>query len=218
MHAATLDTRVLVLNSSYVPIHITDAYDAICKIFSNIAEAVTVVTTDDGKTYYESHCFKSWREVSDFQALYDQENGYVDEGNDWIRSSKLALLAPRVIRLLHYYKVPQHRVRLSRKNIFARDKNTCQYCYDRFPQSELNIDHVVPKAQGGKNTWTNLVCSCIKCNEEKRDRTPEQAGMKLLKKPVMPPPSWRFNVSAKHKYKDWDAFVSDVYWNTELEE
>ena len=100
-----------------------------------------------------------------------------------IRSSSLEMPIPSVIRLLEYRRIP-HPVRaLSRKNILLRDRNTCQFCGNALTSSQLTLDHVVPRSQSGKSTWENLVACCHPCNNRKGDRTPEQAGMKLLRQP-----------------------------------
>ena len=77
-------------------------------------------------------------------------------------------------------------VKFSRINVFARDEFRCQYCGARKPARELNYDHVIPRVQGGKTVWENIVSSCYECNSRKRGRTPEQAGMKLQRAPVKP--------------------------------
>lgn len=213
MHAAVLDSRVLVLNKSYVPIRVTTAYDAICKLFSDIAEVVTV--NEEGA--YEQYSFNSWAEVSEFKAMFKDE--FAHEENDWVRSPSIQLIVPRVIRLLTYNKVPKSEVRLSRKNIYERDRYTCQYCGEKLPSSKLNIDHVVPKSKGGRNSWDNLVCACIKCNTRKADKSLAESGMKLLHKPYKPKMSFKFKLPpGSPRYRDWDAFVSDMYWNTELQD
>ena len=93
---------------------------------------------------------------------------------------------PSVARLRanvgHYKKA----VKFSRVNVMTRDNFTCQYCGKRFAMKELNYDHVVPRHQGGLTEWTNIVTSCYPCNTRKDRRTPEQAGMRLLKKPKRP--------------------------------
>lgn len=97
--------------------------------------------------------------------------------------------------------------------------HNCQYCGKKFNPEDLNLDHVTPRAKGGKNTWTNLVCSCIKCNRKKKDDTLKESGMKLLKRPVKPKPSFSFRVAQGAKiYDDWSHFVSVAYWNCELVE
>ena len=100
-----------------------------------------------------------------------------------------------MIVLQLYDRIPKTKVRFSRHNIYMRDGNTCQYCGQELPRTELNLDHVVPRAQGGRTTWENVVCCCIDCNLSKGARTPEQAGLKLLKAPVRPrwTPTFRTN-------------------------
>ena len=90
---------------------------------------------------------------------------------------------PSVIRLKTYTYIPVRVQILSRKNIFLRDRNTCMYCGVVFHPSKLTLDHIVPRAQGGKDSWSNLVAACGVCNRLKADRTPEEAGMKLIHKP-----------------------------------
>jgi 5-methylcytosine-specific restriction endonuclease McrA len=90
---------------------------------------------------------------------------------------------PSVIRLIAYRHIPQQSRALSRKNILLRDRNTCQFCGCVFPSSELTLDHVVPRSRGGRSTWENLVACCYRCNNSKGDRTPEEAGLKLARRP-----------------------------------
>ena len=78
------------------------------------------------------------------------------------------------------------RVRFSRLNIYARDRNTCQYCGRRPPRAELNLDHVIPRSRGGVTNWENVVCSCVPCNLKKGGRTPDEARMRLLRHPIRP--------------------------------
>ena len=89
---------------------------------------------------------------------------------------------PSVIRLLKYKHVPMRMQMTTRRNILMRDGHRCQYCGQKFHGSELTLDHVIPRAQGGKNTWENLVACSRKDNHRKADRTPEQAGMPLLRR------------------------------------
>ncbi len=91
---------------------------------------------------------------------------------------------PSVVRLGIYVKVPRKRIFLSRKNVIKRDSHKCMYCGRS--EGSMTVDHVVPRKMGGKDTWENLVCACTKCNNLKGDRTPEQANMKLIKKPKKP--------------------------------
>lgn len=100
-----------------------------------------------------------------------------------VHSSSSALKVPSVIRLLAYRHIPQQTRALSRKNILLRDHNTCQFCGRVFPASELTLDHVLPRSRGGRSSWENLVASCYACNNRKGDRTPEEAGLHLSRRP-----------------------------------
>jgi 5-methylcytosine-specific restriction endonuclease McrA len=108
----------------------------------------------------------------------------VEERNENVlHASNFALPAPSVIRLVEYIHIPFERKSLSRRNLLLRDHNRCQYCGKAFPPAELTLDHIVPRARGGQSTWDNLITSCRACNNRKGNRTPEEANMKLLKKP-----------------------------------
>ena len=93
------------------------------------------------------------------------------------------IFMPSVIRLKEYRYIPVRVQILSRKNIFLRDRNICQYCAKHFPVSELTLDHIVPKSKGGKDSWHNLVCACRECNRKKADLSLEECGMTLLHRP-----------------------------------
>jgi len=99
------------------------------------------------------------------------------------RSPLRSFRVPSVIRLLEYRRIPFQGRALSRKNILMRDRNTCQFCARVLPASELTLDHIVPRARGGESTWDNLVACCHPCNNRKGDRSLEEAGMKLLRRP-----------------------------------
>lgn len=90
--------------------------------------------------------------------------------------------APSVIRLTRHNYIPHRSQNVNRKHLYLRDKYTCQYCYKKFPSNELTLDHIIPQSRGGKNTYHNLCTCCKRCNSSKADRTPEEAGMVLLKK------------------------------------
>ena len=93
---------------------------------------------------------------------------------------------PAVVRLKRSLGGMKRGVKFSRVNVFTRDEFRCQYCGEQKPMGELNYDHVVPRVQGGKTIWENIVTSCYDCNDRKGGRTPEQAGMKLRKRPIKP--------------------------------
>ncbi|HEV2420648.1 MAG TPA: HNH endonuclease [Candidatus Acidoferrales bacterium] len=100
-----------------------------------------------------------------------------------VHSASKAVPVPSVIRLLSYRHIPQQSRALSRKNILLRDRNICQFCGKAFSTSELTLDHVLPRSRGGRSSWENLVACCYECNNRKGDRTPEEAGLQLARKP-----------------------------------
>jgi 5-methylcytosine-specific restriction endonuclease McrA len=110
----------------------------------------------------------------------------IEEYDEEIKSPTFSIRTPAVVRLKRPLGGMKRGVKFSRVNVFARDDFRCQYCGARKPARELNYDHVVPRVQGGKTVWENIVSSCYDCNAKKRGRTPEQAGMKLLCRPVKP--------------------------------
>jgi 5-methylcytosine-specific restriction endonuclease McrA len=100
-----------------------------------------------------------------------------------VRSPQRHYPWPSIVRLKAYVRVPYKRIMLTRKNVMRRDGQQCQYCGCK---DRLTIDHVVPKSRGGKDVWENLVAACVPCNNRKGSRTPEEAGLKLLRKPFRP--------------------------------
>ncbi len=108
----------------------------------------------------------------------------VEKNCEFIHSVNQKFPLPSIVRLKRYIHLPRKRIILSRKNIIKRDSHQCQYCGRR--NVPLTIDHVIPKVRGGQDTWENLVCACVQCNNRKGNRTPEEAGMKLLKVPNKP--------------------------------
>lgn len=207
--ADVLNASVLVLNKNYSPVNVITARRAFCMLFGRIAE---VITCDD--TVYSNYDFDSWAAVSESRKRFENSADL-----EWISTPRLSLIIPRIIRLLHYDMVRPYRVKLTRRNIYFRDDNSCQYCGKRFRNSDLNIDHVIPRSRGGHDTWENLVCACVRCNIKKGSRTPREAGMRLVRKPMRPrlDPLISAHVS-KRKYASWKAFLNDAYWNVELRE
>lgn len=108
----------------------------------------------------------------------------VEKNSGWLHSVSMQMPIPSVIRLGRQIKAPRTRILLNRKNLIIRDNHTCQYCGKK--TSPLTIDHVIPKHYGGKDTWENLVVACQACNHRKANRTPEQAGMTLIRQPQKP--------------------------------
>jgi 5-methylcytosine-specific restriction endonuclease McrA len=149
-----------------------------------------------------------WQGKVEVLEVYDRE----------IRGVSLSIRLPAVMRLLKMVRLKEsHRaVKFSRINIFTRDSYTCQYCNHRHRTEELTFDHVVPIALGGRKTWENIVTACWRCNNKKSGRTPEQAGMKLIKKPVKP--RWSPVITITIGIRNWPESWRDyLYWNMELD-
>ncbi len=140
----------------------------------------------------------------------------VEEYEDEVRSTYLVIKIPAVIRLLKMFRRQKKAVKFSRVNVYGRDKYACQYCGERRPMGELTYDHVLPRSQGGKTTWNNIVTCCVDCNSKKAGRTPEQARMRLLKKPVQPTdtPAVVIQVSRESAPAAWRDYL---YWTGELD-
>jgi 5-methylcytosine-specific restriction endonuclease McrA len=115
--------------------------------------------------------------------------GKVEVVESWdmdLHAQSFSMKAPAVVRLTKGSVSTKQSVRFSRINVFTRDKFRCQYCGERRMLKQLNYDHVIPRVRGGKTVWENIVTSCYACNDRKGSRTPEEAGMKLLRKPLKP--------------------------------
>lgn len=117
-----------------------------------------------------------------------------------------AIESPTVIRLLYYVVVPYKTIPLTRKNILHRDNYVCQYCGKH--NHNLTIDHIIPRSRGGKNQWDNVVTACIKCNNLKSNKTPQEAGMKLLQKTFTPSNKLKFELTKYNETKQaWSKYL-----------
>jgi 5-methylcytosine-specific restriction endonuclease McrA len=207
-HGVGLDAKVLVLNRFYSAIRVIDARRAFVLLAKEIAEVIAV---EDGS--YVSYPFSTWTELSEFRREFELNQ------HDWVRTSRISIAVPKIVRVLGYDRLPREQVKLNRRNIYARDANLCQYCGKTFPTKELTLDHVKPRVQGGGNSWTNLVCACVKCNARKGGRTPEQAGMRLIRVPAKPKRNPAISIRlGSPKYESWKAFLDEAYWTVELSE
>jgi len=108
----------------------------------------------------------------------------IEHAREVIRSATHEFLLPSVIRLVHFIRRPRPKVRLTRKEVFARDGYACVYCGKE--ARDLTLDHVIPRHRGGKHTWDNLVTACKACNHKKAGRTPREAGMTMRRQPGEP--------------------------------
>ena len=163
-----VDEPCLVLNSAWKPIKFLPIGTCISTMLRGMGCAIHPET-------FEPMNFETWMERA-------------PEGQRMIRTSGRPVPAPDVIVLTRYKKVPPLKVGFNRQNLFRRDENNCQYCGVNLPGAKLQVEHVFPRSRGGPTTWTNTVAACSRCNGEKRDRTPKEAGMTLIRKPL--PPSW----------------------------
>jgi 5-methylcytosine-specific restriction endonuclease McrA len=197
-----LNSSVLVLNRSYLPVHVTSARRAFTLLYQGIARVVD--------EQYQTFDYEARSQLA------------VARDAEAIGTSGGPIRIPRVIVLIAFDRLPKRHVRFSRINLMARDSFQCQYCARRPQRAELNLDHVVPRSLGGRSTWENVVTSCVDCNRKKGGRTPRQAHLKLLRKPERPRWTPLANLMwSSVRYREWRPVLSVVdasYWNVELAE
>jgi 5-methylcytosine-specific restriction endonuclease McrA len=197
MVAAILNRPALVLNRNWQPVGVATVARSLLKVWN---ETARIVAPADYRQY-------TW---DDWSRLRPQE------GEPVIRTRHLRLRVPEVIVLIGYDRLPANAVTFSRRNVFKRDRYTCQCCGAQPGSEELTIDHVIPRAHGGGTNWENCVLACVMCNARKADRTPPEAGMPLRRRPVKP--VWQPLYAARGmRIESWSRFVSEAYWTVELE-
>jgi 5-methylcytosine-specific restriction endonuclease McrA len=199
MSASALAEPTLVLNKNWHPIRVCSVRRALTLVFKDLAR---ILSPDN----YRLHDFSSWADLS------------VLQGEPCIQAVHFRIKIPEVIILHHCDRFLKPRVVFSRRNLFRRDRNTCQYCGRRFPTEDLSIDHVTPRSLGGHSSWLNCVVACLACNARKGNRTLDAAHMSLLRAPREPPPQVAFTIQLGHRKASWEQFVSEAYWNVELED
>lgn len=196
MNANTLQRPTLVLNKLWQPVSVQTVADALVKVWIGSAR---VVDPHD----YAQYTWNDWTELR-------------PTGDDpCIKLVGATIRVPEVVTLANYGKVPNATVAFSRKNLFTRDRWTCQYCGCRPGSQEITVDHIVPRAQGGTSCFENCVAACVRCNHRKADRTPKQAKMKLRTTPKVP--RWGPTFHCGIVLDSWEKFVSEMYWNVPLE-
>ena len=197
-----LSQNVLVLNRLWQAVNVCSVRRAMCLLFQGHAQ---VVHEDEGN--FSTLSFHNWRDYS--------SNGIP---GDYLHTPYYKILAPEVILLGVFDRLPFKEVKLTRHNIFERDKNICQYCGKKFDRKELNIDHVVPRDMGGSTSWANLVCSCKRCNSRKANNTPKMAGMALIRKPKKPKWHPYLGYNFEKKYNSlWRHFIDVSLWKEQDE-
>ena len=190
-----LTYKVLVLNRLWQAVNIVGVQRAFGLLLQDHAQ---VIYTGDGS--FQVMDSAQWLELSAAEVPKDNEA--------YVQTVRLRVRVPKVLLLRSYDKLPVQEVRFSRDNLFERDRYRCQYCGDHFPDHKLNMDHVIPRAKGGRTSWENIVTSCIPCNTRKANRLPHQASMHLMKKPERP--RWRPFISSlidQDYDADWDHFI-----------
>jgi len=200
-------TRTLVLDAGYQPHRVVSwqraaqlLHDGRAEVVELYDEVVRAISRDAANGLQISKQMLAWFELG------------VDESN----TDMIVVRVPAVIRLLS--KIGNKKVvKFSRINVLTRDKFSCQYCGKKHAPRDLNYDHVIPRAQGGKTVWENIVMSCYPCNSIKRNRTPAEAGMQLRHQPVRPKTLPVAALRLDNLKEIPDMWRSFLYWNVELE-
>lgn len=192
---SVLDQATLVINRSWIPVHVTTVRRAVIMLYQDIA---AVVATDT----LQVHDFGDWIALGEPNVAR------------WIRGPGYAIPAPEVVQLRLYDKVPAHEAPFTRKNLYHRDHFTCQYCGRRGSADRMSIDHVVPKSRGGRTSWENCVLACVRCNARKADRTLHEAGLRLHRKPARPRWSPYLSLAGGDRLPSWRRFTPDDLWET----
>ena len=227
MVSKALNRPTLVLNRNWQAVNVATVARALVLLWN---ESARVVDPSDYQTY-------TWEDWAKLRPA---------DGERFIQAVRFRLRVPEVVTLTDYDRLPAASVTFSRRNIFKRDRYTCVYCgrqgrshlgetsrsgergsntppHDKGDRprrqpgmEELTLDHVIPRAQGGESRWDNCVLACLDCNKRKADRTPEQAKMRLKRKPVQP--TWNPLYALREvRIESWSKFISEAYWDVELE-
>lgn len=201
---STLNESVLVLNRLWQAVNICTARRAFCLLYQKHAQVVHTEGADFTTLNFDDWCALSARHA---------RNGHA------VQTVSCHILIPKVILLAFFDRSPRKEIKLTRYNVFERDRHQCQYCGKTLARQELNLDHVHPRDRGGLTTWENVVCSCIECNARKSNLTPQEAGMRLLRPPRRP--RWRpfLLVSTPPREETlWRHFLDPSLWNVEFGE
>ena len=185
---------VLVLNKNWQAVGIKSPADTFAMLMTDAATGLDIRGTDHIVPLH----WNDWLELP------------VEENDLFVQTVSRKIKIPKIIILSKFDKVPKKRPRFSQKNIWIRDNFTCQYTGKKLRPGEGNIDHIVPKSRGGSTDWSNCVLACKKVNAKKANATPEEAGLRLLKKPEPPKelPVYHY-ITNKHSIKEWDIFLKN---------
>jgi 5-methylcytosine-specific restriction endonuclease McrA len=196
--ALLLEQPALVLNRHWVPIHLTTSRHALTLLYQRVARAVDPLDCT-------LHRFQSWADLA------------VPEDVPCVRTVTLRIRVPEIVVLERYGQIPKRSVPFNRKNLFDRDRNTCQYCGHHDVSQELTIDHVVPRSRGGTSHWENCVIACLTCNLKKGNRLIEEAGLHLRRRPRAPRWTPHLLLAEIPRKDTWERVIGEAYWNVPLE-
>lgn len=201
---SALARPTLVLNKNWIAIGCIPVKDALSQVYSGGALVVDPHDRHGAGLQYQQYTWHDWSQLRPV------------EGEGVVLCVKGPVREPDIIVLTKYERMHSRELPFNRRNLFARDGNTCQYCGKKFVATELSIDHVIPQCQGGRSTWENCLLACVGCNVRKGGRTPRQANMTAIRKPVKP--KWSPIFRSKAFKPTWDRFVNEMYWQVELED
>ncbi len=201
---SVLHERTLVLNKHWTAVTTTTVRTALVLLYRETARVICPDT-------YQVFDLDAW--IGRSMARQDRV-----EPPTAIFTPRFRIQKPEVILLREYGGRPRREVTFSRKNLYRRDNYACQYCGVRMPTEELSIDHVIPKSRGGKTAWDNCVLACIRCNTKKANKTLREVGFQLISKPEKPRWSPFEEVGRRERPMSWEKFISEEYWNSELED
>ncbi len=179
----------LILNRNWQPVHVATVQRALVLLARDAARVVDPET-------FQLYNWDDWVRQTP------------REGEPSVRGMTLRLRAPEVVTLVHYDRTPDGHVTFSKRNVFKRDRLTCQYCGRQPGRDELTLDHVTPKSRGGPTSWENCVLACIDCNRRKANFTPEQAGMQLRRRPTRP--AWKPQYAHGGRLASWAPFLGGM--------
>jgi 5-methylcytosine-specific restriction endonuclease McrA len=186
-------STVLVLNKNWQAVGIKNPADTFAMLMTDTATGLDI----RGSDYMVPLRWDEWLELP------------IEEDDLYVQTVNKKIKIPKVIILSKFDRVPKKRPRFSQKNIWIRDNFTCQYTGKKLRPGEGNIDHVVPKSRGGSTAWENCVLACKQVNAKKADATPEEVGLRLLKKPETPKELPVFHyITNKHNIKEWEIFLA----------
>lgn len=183
---------VLVLNRNWQAVDVKTPLEALSMMFADDATGLQIMGPDNMVPL-------KW---NDWVCLPHNQD------EDHVRTVRGEIRIPKIVILCNFDKVPKKRPKFTSKNLWQRDEGICQYTGKKLTPSEGNIDHILPKSRGGRSTWTNCVLSHKDVNARKGDRTPVEAGLRLIRQPKEPQSlPTTFYIENKFNIKEWDAFL-----------